>query len=102
MTKVLRVTMPDGARYDVPADIIADHIAGEFAAERGPKGTPEHDSEFELIKAETLQNNDTLLDWAANNMNWSDVVDVAIQVESPSEIDYQDGWVNGEKEIVEA
>jgi hypothetical protein len=100
MAKVIRVTMPDGARYDVPVGFVAAHIAAEFAAEKGPKGTPEYDSEFELIEAETLQDNDQLLDWAANNMNWSDVADIAIQVESPPEIDYQDGWVNGEKEVV--
>jgi hypothetical protein len=101
MAKVIRVTMPDGARYDVPVDVVADHIAEEFAAEKGPKGTNEYDLEFESIKAATLQDNDALLDWAANNMNWSDVADVAIQVESPPEIDYQEGWVNGEKEVVE-
>jgi hypothetical protein len=101
MAKVIRVTMPDGARYDVSVGVVAAHIAAEFAAEKGPKGTPEYDSEFELIEAETLQNNDMLLDWAANNMNWSDVEDVAVLVESAPEIDYQEGWVNGEKEVLD-
>jgi len=40
-------------------------------------------------------------DWAANNMNWSDVADVAFLLAKPDAPDYQEGWVNGEKEVIE-
>ena len=42
-------------------------------------------------------------DWAANNMNWKDVVAFARKVESHpmNDADFQEGWINGDKEIVE-
>jgi DNA (cytosine-5)-methyltransferase 1 len=42
-----------------------------------------------------------IIDWAAGNMNWDDVKDVAVEVPHLHEkVDYQEGWVNGEKDIV--
>lgn len=40
-------------------------------------------------------------DWAAGNMDWSDVAEHAKKIEEPkSEQNFQQGWVNGEKEVV--
>jgi hypothetical protein len=39
-------------------------------------------------------------DWAANNMNWVDVQAIAVKV-SIKEVNFQEGWVNGEKEVIE-
>lgn len=41
-------------------------------------------------------------DWAANNMDWSDVRSHAVQVAPPRPRDgeYQEGWVNGNKRVV--
>lgn len=44
-----------------------------------------------------------LKSWAANNMNWVQVckyAELAVPAPPPN-IDFQYGWVNGEKEIVE-
>ena len=42
-----------------------------------------------------------LQDWAANNMDWDDVKDYAKKADiEPIEVDYQEGWINGKKEIV--
>lgn len=40
-----------------------------------------------------------IIDWASNNMNWNDVKDHAVKV-SVKEVDFQEGWVNGEKEVI--
>ena len=95
----LRVTMPDGARWDVPVMVIArnraEHYKDEFEnnLERslGEDTIPLfEDSSFEII------------DWAANNMDWDDVSVFA--KEAPRErtvlVDYQEGWMNSDKEIV--
>jgi hypothetical protein len=91
MNKYLRVTMPDGTQWDVPAGLIALDRANYYATTMN-----ERDDEY----AYALDNPDELLDWAANNMNWADVASEAREVGRES-TDYQEGWINGEKEIVE-
>lgn len=91
--KYLRVTMPDGSRWDVPAGLIAANRAAYYA-DQGDNYEEEYDY--------TMSDDYQLTDWAANNMNWSDVQHVAVEVAREGDaVDYQEGWVNGEKEIVE-
>jgi len=102
--KFLRVTMPDGSQYDVPADIIASNRAAYYA-ERDTKTTcgAKYDKAFKEEYDYTLDNDDEIMDWSANNMNWSDVKSLAKKVEDSGKLsaeDFQEGWVNGEKEIV--
>lgn len=94
--KVLRITMPDGSEWEVPASIIAKHRASYYGEKEGP----------EVAKAEyahTMKSNDELLDWAPNNMDWSDVKQHAKMVlpPNPLECDFQEGWLNGDREIRE-
>ena len=78
----LRVTMPDNSKWDVPITVIVNNRAKYFG-KKDPKISGEY----------------ALLDWA-NNMNWEDVVLQAQKVIEP-EMDYQVGWINGKKEIIE-
>jgi len=95
--KALRVEMPDGSRWDVPVMAIARNRAANYA--------DEHDGDVERsLQEDTLplfqDEPYEIEDWAANDMDWRDVMSVARMVKAPS-ADYQEGWVNGEKEIVE-
>lgn len=98
MKKRLIVTMPDGSRWGVPVDIIARDRAKHYAKE--------FDGDVERSLAEDtvplFESDDfEIIDWAANNMNWSDVKDHAGRMaHSTPEPDYQEGWVNGDKEVV--
>lgn len=93
--KYLRITMPDGSKYDVPAKIIAENRA-KYYADIDPDTTYEEEYEF------TMTDSYELKDWAANNMNWDEVKAHAVKVPAEKkEPDYQEGWINGEKEIVE-
>ena len=85
--------MPDGTRYDVPAKVIAEDRA-KYYAENDPDTT--YNEEYEY----TMQDDYELKDWAANNMNWKDVKNVAKKVEEEIDVDFQEGWVNGDKEVV--
>lgn len=96
--KELRVTMPDGSVWAVPAQVVAENRA-RFYADEQPTSAPDHGYAEEL--AYTLSDNVELIDWAETNMNWDDVKDHARQAEEPDPVDYQEGWVNGEKEVVE-
>ena len=90
--RFLRVTMPDQSRWDVPLEAIAFHRANYYA-----KTMIERD---ELMK-EGLNDESELMDWAANNMNWRDIQAQACQIGVPN-VDYQEGWINGPKVIVES
>lgn len=95
MNKYLRVTMNDGTRWDVPAEVIAQNRA-KYYAEIDPTTTLEEEYSY------AMEDDGELMDWAANNMNWEDVEKYAVRApDAPKEApDYQEGWVNGEKEIV--
>ena len=91
--KFLRVTMPDGSKWDVPAEMIAESRASYYHH----CATYEFRDEVRFV----LAHNTELTDWAENNMNWKYVAPHAVQVSAPNGVDYQEGWVNGEKEVVE-
>jgi hypothetical protein len=94
MTKYIRVTMPDGSKYDVPAFLVAENRALYYTEK---EGSGVYNVEYKF----TMENDDELLDWAANNMDWVDVKKYAIKVDTEKDTDFQEGWLNGDKEIVE-
>jgi hypothetical protein len=90
----LQIEMPDGSWWSVPARVIAENRARYYAAS-------DSDTTFEKEFDFTLRDADELTDWASNNMNWADVAQHARRVEIPSaSVDYQEGWVNGEKRVI--
>jgi len=88
--------MPDGSKWDVPADIIAENRAKYYEEKEGSDAYCE---EFKIAMEE--KEGLEIIDWAAGNMNWDDVKHLAMRVEDAAECDFQEGWVNGEKEITE-
>ncbi|MCM1564894.1 MAG: hypothetical protein NC238_02860 [Dehalobacter sp.] len=90
----LRVTMPDQSKWDVPAKIIADNRAAYYA-KIDPETTYEEEFEF------TMTDDHELRDWAANNMDWDEVSEHAEKVIEETSIDFQEGWLNGEKVVIE-
>lgn len=109
--KYLRIEMPDGSKWDVPARVIAENRAYHYAdrdarEDSGATSGPAYGVIFAKVFAEevehALSSDYEITDWAANNMNWADVKDRAtLAVAPPSDTDYEGGWANGEKEIVE-
>ncbi len=94
--KFLRITMPDDSQWDVSVMIIAKNRAKWYEKDFG--------SFEESLYKDTLplfEDDYEIEDWAENNMNWEDVKDFAKKVILPTlEVDYQDGWINGKKEII--
>jgi len=89
--KVLRVTMPNGDIYQIPAKVIAEDKARYYAKEHG--------ASYTSIIHETMNDDYEIEDWASNNMNWDEVEKFAKLV-SRIPVDFQKGWVNGEKSVV--
>jgi len=105
LTKYIQVKFSDGKRYNILASIIAHERATYYAnhdeGEQGVEPTSEwkevYRTEFDL----TLEDNSELLDWASNNMNWSDVEGRAILIPSePKKVDYEDEWTNAKRKVV--
>lgn len=98
MKTTLIVTMPDGSRWGVPVLTIARHRADHYKAEFGGSlGRSMDEDTLPLF----VESPGEIADWAANNMNWVDVRTVAHTVSTPDPVDYQEGWVNGDKELVD-
>lgn len=99
-TKALRVDMPDGSRWDVPVMIVAQNRAEYYKDEfDGDIERSLEEDTLPLFKADSYE----IHDWAANNMSWSDVVEFAERVflDGKTAVDFEDGWANGEYEIIE-
>lgn len=97
LDKHLIVSMPDKSEWAVPVRVIAENRAAAYA------------DEFDGDAAKSLKEDTAPLfdedeyfvkDWAANNMNWEDVKPYAKQLpRKVNAVDYQEGWVNGEKRM---
>ena len=102
MKKIIRIEMPDGSLWDVPAEIVAHNRAKYYADKDTGETCGEKHTKAYLHELEyTLRDDDELTDWAANNMNWEDVQASATMYQAGS-CDYQEGWVNGHKTIIVA
>ena len=104
--KYLQIIMPNGERWAVPISIIAANRATYYAdkdAKREGLTKEERDKLYEEEYNYTIEDELEIYDWAPNNMDWVDVKDHAVElgVEKMSERGYQEGWVNGEKTIID-
>lgn len=95
MSKHLLITMPDESVWAVPVEVIAINRATSYTREFGDDVQTSLDQDtWPLFNSNPFE----IEDWAANNMNWSDVAAHARLIRE-GETDYQEGWVNGEKEV---
>lgn len=82
------VTMEDGSKWSIPVIAIALDRAKYYAKE----------FDGDLAKSLILdtiplfEDRNEIADWAKNNMDWSDVKDVASRIEEPSIDSYDEMW----------
>ena len=92
MKKYLLIEMPDFSVWRVPVQVIAG-ARTDYYAERWGEDREKVKAETELLFTE---NEFEIEDWAANSMDWDEVKAHAVQVKA-GEVDYQEGWINGNK-----
>ena len=96
LKKKLVTTMPDGSKWTVPVEVIANNRAKEYADEfDGDVARSLAEDTAPLFERDEF----VIEDWAANNMKWDDVCDHAECIEL-ADCDYQEGWINGDKDVV--
>jgi hypothetical protein len=102
--KYIRCRMRDHTVWDIPALFIAENRANHYANhDTGKTKGKEFDKAFIDEVKYALNDNDELLDWAINNLNWEDVQDIAEFQEQDAgweDPDYTGDWINGNKEII--
>lgn len=98
MKRYLSVTQADGSKWGVPVDMIARDRAAHYMSEFG-------DDIKRSLAEDTLPLFETddyeIQDWAVNNMNWSDFDGHQIRLADAEPLDFQDAWMNGDKEVVD-
>ncbi|HZK26889.1 MAG TPA: hypothetical protein VFD00_05030 [Thermoclostridium sp.] len=103
MKKYLRVQMSDGATYDIPADIIAEHRAGYFDNNSAEKLTYHSSSIqprlYSTEKEFALGNDEILVKWAATKMKWKEIEPYAKKVETDND-DYENEWSTADKKVI--
>ena len=90
------VEMPNGEKWSLPVNVIAEHRAKHYAHEFNGDIEKSLKEDTAPLFADDYYE---IKDWARNNMNWSDVESIATLM-STSEVDYQDGWICGDVEIL--
>lgn len=105
MEKFILVTMPDGSIWKVRAERVIVDRATYYAQQDSAKGERPYEEIFDEEYTYGRGHNEEILDWAANNMNWSDVAHGAVKLPQPEKQltpeQFQEGWVNGKKQIIE-
>ena len=100
--KYLIVEFSDRKRYAIPAEVIATHHAKVVAKEEFDRGWGKYDviykEEFDFAIEDEIE----LIEYASNNMDWKDVKDQAVLLETKIEpTDYDKEWTNAKMEIAE-
>jgi len=103
MAKYLRVQMPDGTMYDIPAEIIAEHRA-VFFEDNSAEKLSYHSSSVQprLHHAEkefAMNNDEILIEWASRKMKWKDIEAHARKVEPETNNNDKD-WPDAPKKVV--
>lgn len=97
MKRFMTIEMPDKSIWSVPVAIIASSRAEYYKHEFGGDVFRSlNEDTIPLFESEEYE----IEDWAQNNMNWKDVSAHAVMIQGGS-VDYQEGWVNGEKGFIE-
>lgn len=100
-TKYLRVTMPDGSKWDVEAKVIADNRAQYYADQEDPEDPAAQHKVYTEEFGFALNDDSELEDWAKGNMDWAGVQHTATRHHPPDEDTYEDAWCNAPMEVVE-
>lgn len=98
LDKFLRITQKDGSVWQVPVRVIAENRARYYKSEfDGYEYRSMEEDTLPLFEGDDYE----IEDWAANNMNWDEVSEHAVQLSAPklTADDFQEAWVNGEKSV---
>jgi hypothetical protein len=95
--KCLKVRFSNGDLFVVPGRIIAENRANYYA---NLDGYDLNSNEWEAEVITALNDELEIEDWAANEMNWSELEPYAVQIDT-GEFDYDDEWSDADIEFID-
>lgn len=90
----LTVKQSDGSVWGVPVEMIARNRAEFYAYEFG--GDVERSLQEDTVPL-LLAHPGEIMDWASNQMDWSDFDGHQVQLSPPEQVDFKKGWLRGDK-----
>lgn len=87
---VIVVEFSDGSEWTLMARPMAEKRADYYACE--VDGHEKGSKEWEQEVRHGLEDEDDLVDWVVNNMNWKDVRHYASRTKAPDVLDYDKAW----------
>ena len=115
--QIIKITMPDGSIWGVPAKVVAEDRANFYRDEDGEdllraavqhtrrlkdEATQQRKFKEERDYVLSAEGDFALLHWAESNMDWADVEAHAFKLQDRAAMttdDFQEGWVYGAKEV---
>lgn len=88
----LQCEMEDGSWWEIPLNVVVDHVA-----------RLQHVENVEDLRKQIMQittDEEALIKWAEDYVNWSDLRPFAVQIKPPIEPDYEDVWPRAMKRVL--
>ena len=102
MAKKILVLFSDNKTYAIPAEFVANARAKYYADKDILNSSVVYSEVFQQEFEYTMKDDDELLDWIENNMNWEDVEEIAELYEVKYEaINYEDEFSSADKRIID-
>jgi hypothetical protein len=95
LPKYLTVKQSDGSVWGVPVEMIARNRAEFYASEFD--GDVEQSLQEDTLPLFRDNGNYEISSWAVGNMDWDDFDGHQVQLSPPQPVDFQEGWLSGEK-----
>lgn len=92
MNKYIEITFPNGDQFLVPIKLVGTSYANYYGAS--------NEDDWKCEYERCISDNDELLDWFSNNMNWSDVSGQSVKV-TPPPYDFDKNFTESSTKIVE-
>ena len=105
--KHIRITFSNGETYEISAlkignsrgKVYADKAFGTHDITETPD--PQWTNVYRKERDTTIKDDELLIDWAENNMNWEDIEKDCILIPSTKgAVDKHEEWINNDKNIV--
>lgn len=105
--KQLHITMSDGSTYSVPVEYLYSIFTRNRLLEVRSKyikinwdTVREFTQTINKIKNEVEDDFLFFLDECIGDLDWEDIAGIAELVSEPPQVDFQEGWLNGDKKLV--
>lgn len=99
--RYIEVQFSDHSVWRIPAHSIADSRARYFATIDSERGDGPYEEVYNSEYTYTINDKYELLDWAANNLNWSDIGHFARRLDTVYTMDYEREWTNARREVID-